>query len=121
MKNILKRFMYWIKLHIYEILYIILVIVLSGYIFLNWKICVEMTFFEQFDGNNILFLIWIAMLILPFYDVEAKGWKFRKKGVDDMRKQFEQAESDFKQSQINNIRDGMQVQNSQKMDGGDNQ
>ena len=80
-----------------------------------------MTFFEQFDGNNILFLIWIVLLILPFYDVEAKGWKFRKKGVEDTRKLLENVESDYMQEQISNLRDSMQSQNTDEIDGGSGQ
>lgn len=113
--------MNWIKLRIYEILYIALLMLLSAYILVNWEICVTMTFFEQFDGNNILFLIWIVLLILPFYDVEAKGWKFRKKGIEDTRKQFENAESNFRQNQINNMLDSIKTQNPEEMDGGGSQ
>lgn len=116
-----KRLIKWIKLRIYEILYIELLAILSSYILINWEICVTMTFFEQFDGNNILFLIWIVLLILPFYDVEAKGWKFRKKGIEDTRKLFENAESNFIQERINILRDSMHSQNSDEMDGGSSQ
>ena len=121
MNNVFKRLIKWIKLRIYEILYIVLLAILSSYILINWEICVTMTFFEQFDGNNILFLIWIVLLILPFYDVEAKGWKFRKKGIEDTRKLFENAESNFMQERINNLRDSMQSRNSDEMDGGSSQ
>ena len=121
MNKMFKRLIKWIKLRIYEILYIVLLAILSSYILINWEICVTMTFFEQFDGNNILFLIWIVLLILPFYDVEAKGWKFRKKGIEDTRKLFENAESNFMQERLNNLRDSMQSQNSDEMDGGSSQ
>ena len=121
MNHMFKRLIKWIKLRIYEILYIVLLTILSSYILINWKICVTMTFFEQFDGNNILFLIWIVLLILPFYDVEAKGWKFRKKGIEDTRKLFENAENNFMQERINNLRDSMQSQNSDETDGGSSQ
>ena len=121
MNNMFKRLIKWIKLRIYEILYIVLLAILSSYILINWKICVTMTFFEQFDGNNILFLIWIVLLILPFYDVEAQGWKFRKKGIEDTRKLFENAENNFMQERINNLRDSMQFQNSDETDGGSSQ
>lgn len=121
MNNMFKKFIRWIKLHIYEIMYILLLVLLSSYILFNWEICVKMTFFEQFDGNNILFLIWIVLIILPFYDVEAKGWKFRRKGIEDTRKLFENAESNYMQEQINNLRDNMQSQNSDEIDGGSSQ
>ena len=121
MNNVFKRLIKWIKLRIYEILYIVLLAILSSYILINWEICVTMTFFEQFDGNNILFLIWIVLLILPFYDVEAKGWKFRKKGIEDTRKLYENADLNYIQEQINNLRDTIQSQNSDGMDGGSSQ
>ncbi len=121
MNNMFKRFIRWIKLHIYEIMYILLLALLSAYILINWEMCVTMTFFEQFDGNNILFLIWIVLLILPFYDVEAKGWKFRKKGIEDTRKLYENADLNYIQEQINNLRDTIQSQNSDGMDGGSSQ
>lgn len=102
-------------------MYILLLALLSAYILINWEMCVTMTFFEQFDGNNILFLIWIVLLILPFYDVEAKGWKFRKKGIEDTRKLYENADLNYIQEQINNLRDTIQSQNSDGMDGGSSQ
>lgn len=121
MKNMFKRLLKWVKLHIYEILYIALLITLSSYIFINWGKCITMKFFEQFDGNNILFLVWIVLIILPFYDVEAKGWKFRRKGIEDTRKKLADADFVFLENQIKNmkdINDSMQSQKSEGMDGG---
>ena len=121
MKKIIKRVINWIRLRIYEILYMLLLIILSIYIIMNWKTCITMKFFEQFDGNNILFLVWIVLLILPFYDVEAEGWKFRRKGIQDTQRLFNNAEADFVQDQINNIRANAQSQDSEEMDRGGNQ
>lgn len=118
MKNILKGFIKWLKIHIYEILYIILLLILSTYILVNWEKCITMKFFEQFNGNNILFLIWIMLFILPFYDIEAKGWKLRRKRTEDARREFEYAERDFMQNQINDIRNNIGFENSEEMDGG---
>lgn len=121
MKKIFKRFINWIRLRIYEILYIIMLMILSIYIIINWETCITMKFFEQFDGNNILFLVWIVLFILPFYDVEAEGWKFRRKGIQDTQRMLNTAEVDYIQNQINNIRDNAQSQDSEEMDGGGNQ
>lgn len=79
-----------IKLNIYTILYIGLILALTHYIFCNWEKCISMQFFSQFDGNNILFLIWIASIFLFFYDVEAKGWKFRRKGIEEANRQIKE-------------------------------
>lgn len=111
-KELFKRLWKWIKLHIYGILYFILIVILSTYIVLNWDKCISMKFFEQFDGNNILFLVWIALLILFFYDVEAKDMKFKRKEIQDTEKQLAEADSDFQKKQLNNLLDNIQMQNS---------
>lgn len=120
MKNIFKRFIVWIRLRIYEILYMILLMILSIYIIINWKTCITMKFFEQFDGNNILFLVWIVLLILLFYDVEAEGWKFHRKRMQNTQRLLDIAAADYVQDQINNMRDNAQSQDSEEMDGGGN-
>lgn len=109
-KELFKRLCKWIKLHIYGILYFILIVILSTYIVINWDKCITMKFFEQFDGNNILFLVWIALIILFFYDIEAKDMKFHRKKIEDTQKQFAEADNAFQQNQINNLRERLQSQ-----------
>lgn len=75
----MQKFRSCIKRNKYEILYFILLAALTKYITCNWNTCISMQFFSHFDGNNILFLVWIALIILYFYDVEAKGFKFHWK------------------------------------------
>ena len=53
-------------------------IVLTVYIIKNWDLCISMQFFSEFNGNNILFFVWIILLFLMLYDVEAKGVKLKK-------------------------------------------
>ncbi len=118
MENKWKRFINGIKLYLHEIMYFVLLVILTRYILLHWEECIAMQFFEKFDGNNILFLIWLALLILPFYDVEAKGWKLRRKIIKDTEKQYENAESDFIQNQIDGLRENMQSQNLEEINGG---
>lgn len=119
-KESIKRFIDWIRLRIYGILYFILIVTLSVYIVLNWDKCLSMKFFEQFDGNNILFLVWIALLILFFYDIEAKDMKFHRKRIEDTKKQFAEADSVFQQNQINDLRDHLQAQSLNESDEGGN-
>lgn len=68
--------------------------ILTVYIFFNWKICVSMQFFSKFDGNNILFIVWIILIVLPFYDIEGKGFKLHRK-EEYLKERFEAAESKF--------------------------
>lgn len=120
MENKWKRFINGIKLYFHEIMYVALLVILTRYILLHWEECIAMQFFEKFDGNNILFLIWLALLILPFYDVEAKGWKLHRKSMKDTEKQYENAASAYMQNRINGLRDDIQSQNLEEINGGDN-
>lgn len=77
-----------------------------------------MQFFTKFDGNNILFLVWIACILLFFYDIEAKGWKFHLKGNEEMQQQFACAESTYiNQMTTMNGRDNIQPQEPDGMEG----
>ena len=100
----------WVKLHCYTISYIAVLAILTWYIVRNWMKCISMQFFVQFDGNNILFLVWIAAILLFFYDVEAKGWKFRKKGIEDTKRQLDNAEIVYSQKQRENRLNELQQQ-----------
>ena len=39
-------------------------IALTWYVLSNWETCISMQFFSRFDGNNILFLVWIILIVL---------------------------------------------------------
>lgn len=95
-KNCLKR-------HYYHFLYLIILGVLWLYIGLNWEKCVSMQFFSQFDGNNILFLVGILLVILPFYEVEGKGFKIHRAGEKELENDLGKAESEYQKTQIQKI------------------
>lgn len=97
-KEKIKQFINWIKIYFRGILYIILLLVLSTYVIMNWDKCITMKFFEQFDGNNILFLIWLVLIILEFHDIEAKDFKIHR----NMQRDYNSANSDFWRDMRNN-------------------
>lgn len=84
----LKKIWNWILSERLTIFHGMILIVLTLYIILNWNICVSMQFFSHFNGNNILFILWIALIFLMIYDVEAKGIKLKK---HKMQEEFENA------------------------------
>ena len=92
-----------LRRNFYQIFYFIMLVALWIYIGLNWEKCVSMQFFSKFDGNNILFLVGIMLMVLPFYEVEGKGFKIRRAGEKELEKKFDHAESEYKKSQIQNI------------------
>jgi len=61
----------------------LLLLALTAYILYHWEKCISMQFFIHFDGNNILFLVWLALLILTFYDVESDIFKMHKKSIEE--------------------------------------
>lgn len=73
-----KKIMAFLCKYFYDIFHIAVFVSLTIYVVENWKICVSMQFFSHFDGNNILFLVWILLILLIIYEVEGKGIKLRK-------------------------------------------
>lgn len=73
-----KRFFNWVKFRRDIIFHWVVLIALTIYVRMNWEACISMQFFSQFDGNNILFIVWIILIFLMLYDIEAKDIKLRK-------------------------------------------
>lgn len=78
-----KKLWKWLLKQRNIIFHWVILIVLTVYIIRNWDSCVSMQFFSNFDGNNILFLVWIILIFLMLYDIEAKGVKLRKRALKE--------------------------------------
>lgn len=98
-----KRIYNCIRPYLYQILYFIMLGANWIYIVLNWEKCISMQFFSRFDGNNILFLVGISLVILPFYEVEGKGFKIHRVGTKKLENDLNKVESEYQKSQIQNI------------------
>ena len=98
-----KRIYHCLRTYLYQILYSIVLGANWIYIVLNWEKCVSMQFFSRFDGNNILFLVGISLVILPFYEVEGKGFKIHRVGTKKLENDLNKVESEYQKSQIQNI------------------
>lgn len=90
-----ERLKQWIKSYRMEIGYCIMTLSFLVYCILNWDNCVQMQFFSKFDGNNILFIVTLLLIILPFYDIEGKGLKLRKKRTKAAKNKYTDASSTF--------------------------
>lgn len=117
--NIARRVVKWIIIHIYNILYLAMLSVLWGYIIINWEICISMQFFSRFDGNNILFLVGILLVILPFYELEGKGTRLRRTGTKAMEEDYRDADTRFLEDKIKNQMDKQNLQEETKSLGGE--
>lgn len=107
----------WVR--IYAILYLVLLWRLTKYIFANWEKCISMQFFSQFDGNNILFLVWIAAIALFFYDIEIKEGKLHRRSIEEAKKQVQDKKNEHEIKQrVENV-DRALSEISTEMNGGD--
>lgn len=80
----------------YSVFHLIVSFCLMGYVILNWDKCISMQFFSEFNGNNILFLVWIADILLYFYDVEIKEGKLHKRNIEEAKKQVQDKDVELK-------------------------
>lgn len=73
--------------------YVILLLGSSLYIVFNWT---DITQFNEFDKSNLLFLLWIVLLIFPlFSEMELFGIKL-KKAVENVKKEVKEDINDIK-------------------------
>ena len=80
-------------------------IVLTIYILINWKTCISMQFFQQFNGNNILFLCWLLMIFLKIFKIKVKDVEiFRNLQNDymmaDMKHKIEERQQQMEQEYL---------------------
>lgn len=77
--SVLDHFAFWIQ----RLWYVLLLTFFSVYVGCHFNDCVEMNFFEHFNGRNIIFIIWLFLLIVPLFGkLEAFGVnvELRKEG-----------------------------------------
>lgn len=77
-----KAELYWIR----KVWYLILLILSTIYVIKNFTTFVNSCFACHFNGNSIIFILWIILLIMPLIDsIEGYGFKFNKERSDKER------------------------------------
>ena len=61
----MKKIFSHIGKHLQIYWYILIVVSLTTYIIINWQRATSFIFFSKFDGINLLFVVWVVLLILP--------------------------------------------------------
>lgn len=95
-KKIISTVAGCLKAHFNEIVHFIVLALLSVYVFKNWETCISMQFFSRFDGNNILFLVWIVLIFLIIYEVEGKGFKVAKRKQEKVQQNLSDVSLQYK-------------------------
>lgn len=74
-KEKVKNELYWIK----KIWYILLFILSTIYVGYNFDMLVTQSFIYQFNGNSLIFILWVILLFFPLFNsIEGYGFKFNK-------------------------------------------
>ena len=94
-KKIISTVLGCLKAHFNEIVHFIVLALLSFYVFKNWKTCISMQFFSRFDGNNILFLVWIILIFLLIYKVDGSFLKLTEKKIEETQHNLNEADMKY--------------------------
>lgn len=74
-KGKVKAELFWIK----KVWYILLLILSSIYVYNNFEQLTEQCFICLFNGNSLIFILWIILLIIPLFDsIEGYGFRINK-------------------------------------------
>ena len=65
----------FLRSHWRIIWYFVVVAALTVYIICKWTYAIDFTPFSDFNGNNLLFVVWIAFVSLPFLRIEFEKGK----------------------------------------------
>lgn len=62
---------------------------------MNYDECIDLHFTSDFNGKNLIFLFWLAVVVFPFFDsFEAFGVSLKKrrehKEAENIRDQYKQ-------------------------------
>lgn len=82
------------------VFHIISFLSLTIYVITHWRYCITMQFFSRFNGNNILFIVWLISAFLIIYDVEGKGFRVAKRKLEEAQNQYETVEKQYALDQI---------------------
>lgn len=80
-----KLELYWIK----KAWYILLLALSTIYVSCNFNTLVTQCFVCQFNGNSLIFILWLILLFLPlFSSIEGYGFKFSKEREEQEEQTF---------------------------------
>ena len=78
-----KSELYWIR----KVWYVLLLVLSTVYVGCNFCQLVEQSIITQFDGNSLIFILWLVLLFIPLFNsIEGYGFKFSKE-LEEQEKQ----------------------------------
>lgn len=96
LKNIKSRIKNWalnFRGKLVDYWYLIVFIAATIFVFIHFKECIDLSFTDDFNGMNLIFLFWLALLIFPMFEsFEGFGISIKKRKLD---KEKESVTADF--------------------------
>lgn len=74
--------------------YLIVFAVTTVFVIVNYDECIDLHFTSEFNGKNLIFLFWLAIIVFPFFDsfevfgVSLKARR-KEKEAEDRRNQYQ--------------------------------
>ena len=81
-KEKVKSGLYWVR----KVWYVLLLVLSSVYVGCNFCQLVTKSFITQLDGNSLIFILWLILLVLPLFNsIEGYGFKLSKEREEQER------------------------------------
>ena len=77
--------------------YMLVFLATTIYVLANFKVCIDLSFTEDFNGNNLIFLFWLVLIIFPMFD------SFEGFGISIKKRKQEKAEDLFTREYHKNL------------------
>lgn len=75
--------------------YALISFITTVYVLWNFKVCIDLSFTEDFNGNNLIFLFWLVLIIFPMFE------SFEGFGIS-IKKRKQEKKADFLTSEYHN-------------------
>lgn len=78
--RLLKSWGISIRNHLVDYWYALVFLITTIYVLCNFKDCIDLSFTEDFDGINLIFLFWLVLIIFPMFEsFEGFGISIKKR------------------------------------------
>jgi len=81
-KEKVKSGLYWMR----KVWYVLLLVLSSVYVGFNFCQLVTQSYITQLNGNSLIFILWLILLVLPLFNsIEGYGFKLSKEREEQER------------------------------------
>lgn len=82
--------------------YMLVFLATTIYVLSNFKVCIDLSFTEDFNGNNLIFLFWLVLIIFPMFE------SFEGFGISIKKRKQEKTENFLTKEYYNNLVDAQE-------------